>query len=46
MPLIINKENYLTEADLYIRILLISKLKLEKLFRNAEKIVFIFDHQI
>ena len=37
------RQNYLTESDLYSRILFISKLKSEKLFRNAEKIDFIFD---
>jgi len=37
------RQNYLTESDLYNRILFISKLKLENLFRNAEKIDFIFD---
>ena len=36
------RQNYLTESDLYSRILFISKLKLENLFRNAEKIDFIF----
>jgi len=35
------RQNYLTEPDLYNRN--ISKLKLENLFRNAEKIDFIFD---
>mgnify|MGYP000867170162 CR=1 FL=1 len=37
------RQNYLTESDLHSRILFISKLKLENLFRNAEKIEFIFD---
>jgi len=37
------RKNYLTESDLYSRILFKSKLKLENLFRNAEKIDSIFD---